>query len=62
MYVPATGSAGAIAYRADERFAFCSTFKAPLVAAVLHQYPLDHLDKVVTFTKADISSTSPVTR
>lgn len=61
VYVPATSETSAIGYRADERFAFCSTFKAPLVAAVLHQYPLTHLDKVVTYTKDDINSISPVT-
>lgn len=61
VYVPATGPSAAIAYRADERFAFCSTFKAPLVAAVLHQYPLTHLDKVITYSSDDIRSTSPVT-
>lgn len=61
VYVPAGGTTAAIAYRADERFAFCSTFKAPLAAAVLHQYPLAHLDMLVSFTKADINSTSPVT-
>jgi beta-lactamase class A len=61
VYVPATVATATIAYRADERFAFCSTFKAPLVAAVLHQYPLAHLDSTVTFTKADINSISPVT-
>src|SRR4051794_37023518 len=44
VFVPATDAFAEIAYRADERFAFCSTFKAPLVAAVLHQYPLTHLD------------------
>ena len=32
VYVPATGSTAEVAYRADERFAFCSTFKAPLEA------------------------------
>ncbi|GAB7144916.1 class A beta-lactamase [Mycobacterium riyadhense] len=58
VYVPAAQ----IAYRADERFAFCSTFKAPLVAAVLHQFPLPHLDKVITYTSDDIRSTSPVTQ
>lgn len=61
VYVPASGATAAIAYRADERFAFCSTFKTPLVAAVLHRYPLEHLDSMVTFTKADINSISPVT-
>lgn len=62
VYVlPAAGTTGVIAYRADERFAFCSTFKAPLVAAVLHQYPVGHLDTVVTYTRAAINSTSPIT-
>ncbi len=50
-----------IAYRGDERFAFCSTFKAPLVAAVLNKNPLSHLDTLVTYTSADIRSTSPIT-
>ena len=62
VYVPADGATGEIAYRADERFAFCSTFKAPLVAAVLHHNPLPHLDKVVTYTPDDIRSVSPVTQ
>ncbi|OBK15316.1 class A beta-lactamase [Mycobacterium asiaticum] len=61
VYVPETATTTALAYRADERFAFCSTFKAPLVAAVLHQYPLAHLDTLVTYTRSDINSTSPVT-
>nr|5NJ2_A Chain A, Beta-lactamase [Mycobacterium tuberculosis]5NJ2_B Chain B, Beta-lactamase [Mycobacterium tuberculosis]5OYO_A Chain A, Beta-lactamase [Mycobacterium tuberculosis]5OYO_B Chain B, Beta-lactamase [Mycobacterium tuberculosis]6H2C_A Chain A, Beta-lactamase [Mycobacterium tuberculosis]6H2C_B Chain B, Beta-lactamase [Mycobacterium tuberculosis]6H2G_A Chain A, Beta-lactamase [Mycobacterium tuberculosis]6H2G_B Chain B, Beta-lactamase [Mycobacterium tuberculosis]6H2H_A Chain A, Beta-lactam len=60
VYVPATGTTAAIEYRADERFAFCSTFKAPLVAAVLHQNPLTHLDKLITYTSDDIRSISPV--
>lgn len=62
VYVPAGGATTEIAYRADERFAFCSTFKAPLVAAVLQRNPLAHLDKVITYTGADIRSTSPVTQ
>lgn len=62
VFVPATDAFAEIAYRADERFAFCSTFKAPLVAAVLHQYPLTHLDKVITYSNDDIRSTSPMTQ
>lgn len=61
VYVPADGATAEIAYRADERFAFCSTFKAPLVAAVLQRNPLSHLDKVLTYTQDDIRSVSPVT-
>jgi beta-lactamase class A len=62
VYVPAAGATGEIAYRADERFAFCSTFKAPLVAAVLQHNPPRHLDKVITYTPDDIRSVSPVTQ
>jgi beta-lactamase class A len=61
VYALATGSGSTIAYRADERFAFCSTFKAPLAAAVLQRNPLTHLDTVVTYTRDDIRSASPVT-
>jgi beta-lactamase class A len=61
VYVLGTDAAATIAYRADERFAFCSTFKAPLAAAVLHKGPLTHLDTVITYTSADIRSTSPIT-
>jgi beta-lactamase class A len=62
VYALATGSGASIAYRADERFAFCSTFKALAAAAVLHRYPLSHLDTVVRYTKADVDSISPITR
>jgi len=59
--VLATGPTTVIAYRADERFAFCSTFKAPLAAAVLQKNPLTHFDTVITYTSAEIRSTSPIT-
>ncbi len=62
VYARATGSGATIAHRADERFAFCSTFKAPLVAAVLQRNPLTHLQTVVTYTSDAIRSTSPVTQ
>jgi Beta-lactamase enzyme family len=59
--VLAIGPTAVIAYRADERFAFRSTFKAPLAAAVLQKNPVTHLDTVITYTSADIRSTSPIT-
>ncbi|XHM96196.1 class A beta-lactamase [Peterkaempfera sp. SMS 1(5)a] len=62
VYALATGTGSTVAYRADERFAFCSTFKALAVAAVLHRYPLSHLDKRVTYTRADVDSISPITK
>ncbi|WP_031505759.1 class A beta-lactamase [Streptomyces megasporus] len=62
VYALATGTGKAIAHRADERFAFCSTFKTLAVAAVLHRNPLSHLDEHVTYTWDDIKSISPITR
>ncbi|WP_141586023.1 class A beta-lactamase [Actinomadura sp. WMMA1423] len=62
VYALATGTGAEVAYRADERFAFCSTFKALAAAAVLHGNPLGHLDDRVTYTRADVDSISPITR
>ncbi|MGW4403546.1 class A beta-lactamase [Nonomuraea sp. NPDC004702] len=62
VYALATGTGATLAHRADERFAFCSTFKALAAAAVLHRNPLGHLDDRVTYTWADIDSISPITR
>ncbi|MFE0171120.1 class A beta-lactamase [Streptomyces sp. NPDC059002] len=61
VYALATGTGATLAHRADERFAFCSTFKALAAAAVLDHNPLSHLDTHVTYTKAQVNSISPVT-
>ncbi|NDZ86418.1 class A beta-lactamase, partial [Streptomyces sp. SID10115] len=61
VYALATGTGATLAHRADDRFAFCSTFKALAAAAVLDRHPLRHLDKRVTYTAADVDSISPVT-
>ncbi|GAA3641714.1 class A beta-lactamase BlaC [Lentzea roselyniae] len=53
---------GTIEHRADERFAFCSTFKGLAAAAVLHRNPMTHLDKVVTYTEADLMKSSAITK
>ncbi|MET9290615.1 class A beta-lactamase [Streptomyces sp. NPDC003077] len=62
VYALATGTGATVAYRADERFAFCSTFKPLAVAAVLHRNPLRHLDQRVTYSWDDIDSISPITQ
>ena len=62
VYALATGTGATVAYRADERFAFCSTFKPLAAAAVLHRNPLAHLDKHVAYTQADVDSISPITQ
>lgn len=53
-----------IAHRADERFAMCSTFKWLLAAAVLSRSERGGmpLDRLLTFSEADLLSHSPVTR
>ncbi|MGK5519013.1 class A beta-lactamase [Micromonospora sp. URMC 107] len=62
VYALATGTGDTIAHRADERFAFCSTFKALAAAAVLHRHPLSHLDTVVRYTEDDLMKSSVITR
>ncbi|MEU1892645.1 class A beta-lactamase [Streptomyces pristinaespiralis] len=61
MYALATGSGEVIAHRADERFAFCSTFKGLAAAAVLDRNPLSHLDTLVRYTEADLLKNASIT-
>ncbi|MEJ3750140.1 class A beta-lactamase [Actinomycetes bacterium KLBMP 9797] len=56
-----TATGTTIAHRADERFAFCSTFKGLAAAAVLYRNPLSHLDGVVRYTKDDLMKSSVIT-
>jgi beta-lactamase class A len=62
VYAVATGSEATITHRADERFAFCSTFKGLATAAVLYRNPVAHLDTVVTYTEAELMKSSAITR
>lgn len=61
IYALATGTGRTIEYRADERFAFCSTFKGLAAAAVLHRHPISYLDKLVTYTEADLLKNAAIT-
>jgi beta-lactamase class A len=61
VFALATDTGTTIAHRADERFAFCSTFKGLAAAAVLDRNPLSHLDEVVTYTDDDLMSYAPIT-
>lgn len=56
-----TGTGEAVAYRADERFAFGSTFKALAAGAVLDAVSLAELDAIVTYTAEDLVPHSPAT-
>lgn len=62
VFAVATGTGVVVAYRADERFAFCSTFKALAAAAVLDRRPVAALEERITFTRAEVNSISPITK
>ncbi|NUT51953.1 MAG: serine hydrolase [Saccharothrix sp.] len=62
VYAEATATGATVAHRADERFAFCSTFEGLAAAAVLARDPMSHLDTVVTYTEADLMASSAITR
>ncbi|MGW4487279.1 class A beta-lactamase [Amycolatopsis sp. NPDC004368] len=61
IHALATKTGATLDYRADERFAFCSTFKTFAVAAVLQRHPLSYLDTTVRYTRAEVNSFSPIT-
>ena len=60
-----TGSGATLGWRADSRFPFCSSFKAPLAAFVLWKVDRGELrrDQPVRFQASDlVSYASPITR
>ncbi|WP_442791996.1 class A beta-lactamase [Micromonospora sp. NBC_01796] len=61
VYALDTGSGRTVEHRADERFAYASTFKALAAGAVLASTSTPELDQVVRYTSADLVTYSPVT-
>ncbi|MBB5856943.1 class A beta-lactamase [Amycolatopsis umgeniensis] len=61
VYALDTEGGGTVEYRADERFAFCSTFKGVAAAAVLQRNPLSHLETRVSYSRDDLMKHAPVT-
>ncbi|MCM2394134.1 class A beta-lactamase [Streptomyces albipurpureus] len=61
VYAVNTGTGREVAYNDDQRFAYASTFKALAAAAVLREYSLSGMDKVIEYSKADLVDHSPVT-
>ena len=47
-----------ISYNADERFAYCSTYKALAAGAILEKYSIEELDNVIYFEEEDVLSYS----
>ncbi|MEV4711348.1 class A beta-lactamase [Micromonospora sp. NPDC049374] len=61
VYAIDTGSGSTVTHRADERFAYASTFKALAAGAVLAATSTDELDQVVTYSRDDLVTYSPIT-
>lgn len=61
VYAIDTGTGEEVEYRADERFAFASTYKVLAAAAVLEQNSLAELDELVAYDTSDLVTYSPVT-
>ncbi|MEV5970443.1 class A beta-lactamase [Streptomyces sp. NPDC051921] len=61
VYALDTGDGRVVAHRADERFAYASTFKALAAAAVVRKNSPAGLDRVVRYGRDDLVAHSPVT-
>lgn len=61
VYAVDTGSGRTVEHRADERFAYASTFKALAAGAVLAQTSTAELDTLIPYTQDDLVTYSPVT-
>ena len=64
VFVIDTGSGRTLAWRAESRFPFCSSFKAPLAAFVLWKVDRGQLrlDQPVRYASADLLDYAPITR
>lgn len=61
VYALDTGTGRTVAFQADDRFAYCSTYKA-LAAGVLLQQKTDaQLNQTLTYTSSELIEHSPVT-
>ncbi|WP_371068867.1 class A beta-lactamase [Sediminibacillus sp. JSM 1682029] len=61
VYAIDTGTNQSVEYNPDERFAYSSTYKLLAAAFVLKQNDLQDLEEVVTYSKDDLVTYSPVT-
>jgi beta-lactamase class A len=61
VYAIDTGTGKQLAYHADDRFAYASTFKALAAGAVLRKNTIAELDQVVPYAKTDLVANSPIT-
>jgi beta-lactamase class A len=61
VYALDTGTGRAVVYNADERFAYCSTFKALATGILLERDTSAQLSQVIHYTAGDLVEYSPIT-
>ncbi len=61
VYALDTGTGRAVTFNADERFAYCSTFKALATGVLLKRNTNAQLNQVIHYTSGDLVEYSPVT-
>ncbi|MFV2103205.1 class A beta-lactamase [Micromonospora sp. LOL_024] len=61
VYAVDTGTGRSVSHRADERFAYASTCKALAAGAVLAATSTEELDRIVTYSRDDLVTYSPIT-
>ena len=61
VYMLDTGTGPTVAYRAGERFAYASTFKALAAGIVLKRSTEDELNRVINYSAADLVYHAPIT-
>ncbi|GAA3601023.1 class A beta-lactamase Bla1 [Kineosporia mesophila] len=62
VYALDTGTGRSVAFRADRRFAYASTFKALQAGVLLRQRTDAQLEKVVRYQESDLLDYAPITR
>lgn len=62
VYAVDTGTGRTVAYRADERFAYASTFKVLTTGLLLDRSTNADLDRVVRYRPADLLEYAPITK
>jgi beta-lactamase class A len=64
VYAENLATGAKLAWRADQRFVMCSTFKASLAALVLQRVDRgrDRLDRMISYGAADLQEYAPVAR